>query len=61
MPATDSRENDLREHMEGVWKTYNFAKHDSKQITKLKASLDESDRRHKTSWREILPWLVDVQ
>ena len=61
MPAADSRENDLREHMEGIWKTYNFAKHDSKQITKLKASLDESDRRHKTSWREIFPWLVDVQ
>lgn len=60
MPATDSRENDLREHMEGIWKTYNFAKHDKDQIKQLKESLEESDRRHKTRWREIFPWLADV-
>jgi organic radical activating enzyme len=60
MPSSDSRENSLREHMQGIWKTYNNSGSDSRQIKILKETLDETDRRHRTNWKEIFPWLVDV-
>lgn len=60
MPSSNPKENSLREHMEGIWKTYNYAKHDMEQIRILKETLNEADRRHKTNWRKIFPWLLTV-
>lgn len=60
MPSKDSRERSLKENMEGIWKRYNVAPYNKSQITQLKYVLDESDRRHKTNWREIFPWLIAV-
>lgn len=60
MPNNEPKEMNLREHMQGILKTYNSAEHNSDHIKQLKETLEESDRRHKTNWKEIFPWLVDV-
>jgi hypothetical protein len=60
MPESCPREISLKDHMEGIWKTYNSSGQDSGQITLLKNMLDETDRRHKTDWKTIFPWLVDI-
>jgi organic radical activating enzyme len=60
MPSATAREQSLKEHMEGIWKAYNSAEHDSSQIALLKEVLDETDKRHKTNWQTIFPWLLDI-
>jgi hypothetical protein len=60
MPESNPREISLKDHMKGIWKTYNSSEQGSGKIILLKEMLDETDRRHKTDWKTIFPWLVDV-
>jgi len=60
MPDSTPREVSLKDHMTGIWKAYNSSDHNPDQIKLLKETLDETDRRHKTDWKTIFPWLVDI-
>lgn len=46
------------EHMAGIAKQVASKEKDEVKIKELKVFLEEMDRRRKTNWREIFPWLI---
>lgn len=47
------------EHMLGISKQIAANPKDKEKIEDLKVFLDEMDKRRKTNWREIFPWLIE--
>ena len=47
----------FKNHLIGIWKSFEKTKPNKKLINKMKFYLDELDRRRNTNWRKIYPYL----
>jgi hypothetical protein len=43
--------------MQGIWLQINANDVNIREVDNLKIFLDEIDRRRKTNWKELFPWL----
>jgi hypothetical protein len=58
MPAKTDQDQTAIKYMQGIRDRILSATQDDDEKQNLKIFLDEKDRRRKTSWREIFPWLI---
>jgi MoaA/NifB/PqqE/SkfB family radical SAM enzyme len=57
LPKKTTRENILKNYMEGIYKSLPDQQPDLKQVAELKHFLNQLDQRRNTNWREIYPYL----
>ena len=50
-----------KEHFEGLVNNVNAGRFNSKEVLKLLTYLNELDKRRKTNWRELFPWLIKYE
>lgn len=50
-----------KEHFKGLVNNVNLSKFKSTEVLKLITYLDELDRRRKTNWRDLFPWLIKYE
>ena len=50
-----------KEHFEGLVNNVNAGRFNPKEVLKLLTYLNELDKRRKTNWRELFPWLIKYE
>jgi len=60
MPAETEHQIACKKQMEGVVNLVKSKEKNPESLRLLRDYLDELDRRRKTNWRDIFPWLVDL-
>jgi organic radical activating enzyme len=51
----------VKEHFEALVNNVNAGRFNSKEVLKLLTYLNELDKRRKTNWRELFPWLIKYE
>jgi len=60
MPKEFPHELSSIEHMEGIQKQIASAPKNKRSVDDLKVYLNEIDRRRGTNWKELFPWLAEI-
>jgi pyruvate-formate lyase-activating enzyme len=60
MPNDTTQNKAAKEYMAGILHQINSSKRNKEQIKNLVLFLDEKDRRRGTNWKNIFPWLTEL-
>ena len=61
MPNTTREENNAVLYMTGIWQSIEKSPINLPEMQNMFVYLDEKDRRRKTNWREVFPWLIKYE
>jgi len=61
MPIDNDEDRVICNYIEGVGKGIANHKRDWQEIKKMLIFLNEKDRRRNTNWRELFPWLTEIE
>ena len=61
MESQSWRGAQAKEHFKGLVNNVNLSKFKSKEVLKLITYLNELDRRRKTNWQDLFPWLIKYE
>jgi len=57
MPENTHQEQQAKKYMTGIWLEIQASNRNEEEIQKLIVFLDEIDRRRRTNWRNLFPWI----
>lgn len=60
MPTDSTQNKAAKEYMSGILQQINSSKRNKEQIKNLLLFLNEKDRRRGTNWKNIFPWLTQI-
>ena len=61
MPKDTDADKTAVKYMEGIFQQILNAEENNEEIKKLIVFLNEKDRRRKTDWRQMFPWLIKYE
>ena len=61
MPDTTQEENNAISYMTGIWQSIEKSPINIPEMQNMFAYLNEKDRRRKTDWRTVFPWLIKYE